>query len=324
MSKGGSSPAGNTTVTTKSDPWSGQQPYLTQGFQAAQNLFNQGGPNYYPGQSYAGPTDLQLTGIENEANLGLNGTQAQAGANGALSNVLSPSWLTSNPSNSGYGYFASGANLSADNPYFQHMADIVKANVLPGIQATFNNGNRLDSGLATRAASEGLGDAIGNLAYNNYQQGLQQQFSGLQGLSQNYENAGQQQLAAMGLAPSIGNLDYQQAAALQDAGQTTQGLNQAAINDALARWNFGQQQPYGNLQNYMQNIQGNYGGTQTQTQPYFTNPTANALSTGIGAFTLGNALTGGQLSSGLGNLFGNLFGNNLGSANWGDIFSGQG
>lgn len=555
MSKGGSTPSGDTTVTTKSDPWSGQQPFLQQGFQQAQNLFNQGGAQFYPGQSYAGPTDLQQTGIENEANIGLNGTQAQASANGSLSNILNSNWLNANPSNGVYnsaangglnvntgGYFqplasgqqtntmgvptlqdvsngagsdplsgpaantlgtaasggltnnyglapisaiaggsnqntggqgtlgaaangqlantqgqnvlgsiasgvnnvqpgmqtlaniASGSNLSAQNPYFQQMADTIRANVLPGIEGQFNAGNRLDSGLASRAVGQGLGDSIGSLAYNNYQQGLQQQQSaasnlaslgqnataqqasaagnlgqlgqsnlsqqlgaanslgnfgagnlsaqlqaggllsgigaqnisnqlgaanslgsfgqqgiqnrlgaagqlagigqnnisnqlsagnalsnigfgnagqqltGAQGLSQNFQNAGQQQLGALGLAPSIGNLDYQQAAALQDAGTTTQGLNQAAINDAMARYNFGQQQPYANLQNYMQNIQGNYGGTQTQTTPYYQNGTANALSTGLGAFTLGNAATGGQLSSGLSNLFGNLFG----------------
>ena len=99
-------------------------------------------------------------------------------------------------------------------------------------------------------------------------------------------------------------MDYQQASALQNAGQQTQGLNQQAINDAMARWQFGQQQPYQNLQNYIQNIQGNYGQNQTQTQPYFQNNTANALSTGLGAFSLGNAATGGQLTNWLGSLFG--------------------
>lgn len=488
MSKGGDQPTGSTTTTTVNSPWSGQQPYLTQGFQAAQNLFNQGGPSYYQGQSYAGPTDLQLTGIENEANLGLNGTPVQNSAFGTFGNIANNNWLTANPGNPTYtnaalgglnvttgnlfqpiasgqqtntmgvprltavssgtasnplagspsdatlsqaasgnlantqgqdvlsgiahgaqasvpgmstlADIASGANLTAENPYFKQMADTVRANILPQIQGQFNAGNRLDSGLASRAVGEGLGDSIGALAYNNYQQGLQQQQSaaqqlaslgqnatsqqasaagqlgqlgqanlgqqlgaanslgsfgqqniqnqlgaagqlsnigqnnignqlaastaltnlgfgnianqlaGGQGLSQNFANAAQNQLGALGLAPSLNNMSYQQAAALQDAGQTTQGLNQAAINDAMARWNYGQQQPYANLQNYMQNIMGNYGGTSATTQPYFQNGTANALSTGLGAFTLGNALTGGQLSSGLGNLFGNLFGTN--------------
>ena len=39
-----------TSVTT---PWAQQIPYLTQGFSQAQNLFNQPGPAYYPGQTVA-------------------------------------------------------------------------------------------------------------------------------------------------------------------------------------------------------------------------------------------------------------------------------
>lgn len=36
---GGSSPSGSTTTTQVSTPWSGQQPYLTQGFQSASDMF---------------------------------------------------------------------------------------------------------------------------------------------------------------------------------------------------------------------------------------------------------------------------------------------
>ena len=38
--------------TTKTEPWSGQQPYLTAGFQQARNLLNSGGPEYYPNATY--------------------------------------------------------------------------------------------------------------------------------------------------------------------------------------------------------------------------------------------------------------------------------
>ena len=412
MSKGGSTPSGSTTTTTSSAPWSGQQPYLTSGFQQAQNLFNQGGPQYYPGQTYAGPTDLQLQGIQNEANIGLSGTDAQNAANPALTNMLGSNWLGANPSNPLYsqassgglnvntgGYFqplasgqetnnmglapisaiasgqltntagqdtlnqfANGSMLSANNPYFQQMAATTAANVMPQLQSQFDAGNRLDSGLATRAASEGLSDSIGGLAYNNYQQGLQQaqsaasnlgqlgagnlgaqlqagglmsnigqqnisnqlaganaltnlgfsnigtQLSGAQGLGQNFQSAAQNQLGALGLAPNIGNMDYQQAAALQDAGQTTQGLNQQAITDAMNRYNYGQQQPYQNLQTYMGNITGNYGSQGSSTQPYFENQLANLLGTGVGATSLLNGLFGSgsggsSLLSNIGNFF---------------------
>jgi hypothetical protein len=143
-----------------------------------------------------------------------------------------------------------------------------------------------------------------NLGFGN----IGTQLTGAQGLGQNFGNAAYNQLAAIGQSPALSNLDYEQAAALTGAGQDVQSLNQAAINDAMARYNYGQQLPYSNLQNYMQNIQGNYGGTTTQTSPYFTNPTANLLSSGLGAYTLANTLSGGSLGSGISSLWGSLFG----------------
>lgn len=48
---GGSKPAGNTTTTTKSDPWEGQQQYLRSGFGEADKLYNSGGlsPDFFSG-----------------------------------------------------------------------------------------------------------------------------------------------------------------------------------------------------------------------------------------------------------------------------------
>ena len=50
---GGSGGGGSTTqtVTEKSDPWTGQQPYLTDVFSKAQARYNQVGPTFYPGST---------------------------------------------------------------------------------------------------------------------------------------------------------------------------------------------------------------------------------------------------------------------------------
>lgn len=46
---------GGTNVTTSTtEPWEQQIPYLTAGFEAAKKLFNQGVPEYYPGETLAG------------------------------------------------------------------------------------------------------------------------------------------------------------------------------------------------------------------------------------------------------------------------------
>ena len=47
---------GENTTTTKADPWSGQQPYLQNVFQGAQNAYNQYAGN--PSSSVAGFTPM--------------------------------------------------------------------------------------------------------------------------------------------------------------------------------------------------------------------------------------------------------------------------
>jgi len=49
--KGGGSGGGTSTNTvTKADPWSGQQPYLTYGFEEAQDRFQADQPQFFPWQ----------------------------------------------------------------------------------------------------------------------------------------------------------------------------------------------------------------------------------------------------------------------------------
>ena len=52
--------SGGTKVqTTTSEPWAEQIPYLTQGFDQAKSIYNQGIPDYYPGESLAGFSPAQ-------------------------------------------------------------------------------------------------------------------------------------------------------------------------------------------------------------------------------------------------------------------------
>jgi hypothetical protein len=61
MSGGGSS----TNTIEKADPWDPIQPYLKQAAKEWQNIYNQGAPDYYPGQTYVDPNQLQ-TGAVNQ------------------------------------------------------------------------------------------------------------------------------------------------------------------------------------------------------------------------------------------------------------------
>mgnify|MGYP003330459230 CR=1 FL=1 len=54
--------SGGTKVqTTTSKPWDEQIPYLTEGFDQAKQIYNQGIPDYYPGETIAGFSPAQNT-----------------------------------------------------------------------------------------------------------------------------------------------------------------------------------------------------------------------------------------------------------------------
>ena len=84
------------------------------------------------------------------------------------------------------------------------------------------------------------------------------------------------------------------------AGQLGEGYQTAALNADMARYNFEQNAPQKNLTNYLNMVYGFPAGkTQTQTSPYYTNPTATALGTGLLALNMynsANQATGGWLS----------------------------
>lgn len=173
------------------------------------------GPQYFPGATYAPPTGLQNAGLNQTGFFGLNGTPAGNAAVNADVNGINGS-----PS------------------FFNNIA----SQVLPQIQGQFASGNRLDSGLATRAATSGLGDAWMKNQLNYMQQ-----------------------------APTLNGMQMSGAESAATAGQQQQTNNQAGINDQIQRYNYNQQLPYSNLNNYMNLIQGNYGGTSSTSQPYFNN-----------------------------------------------------
>lgn len=312
---GGSSttPATSSNTTTNA-PWSGVIPDITQGLADASSLYQQGGPQYYPGQTYAGSNDALNSGISTLNNIGSTYGGLNTAATNSTTGILN-STSANNPSNSFFSGMASGSGsipglstlndyasgkyLSADNPYFQQMSDNIKAQVLPGINSQFSQAGRGNSGLAGRAVGQGLGDSIGSLAYQNYQQGLTQQQQaaqalsgisqqGASGLASNFQNNAADRLNAASLDPTLQNTGINAGNASLLAGTTEQGLQQGYLTDAQNRYNYGQQQPYANLQNYISNITGQTGGTGTSTSSGTSTPAIpsfwnQALGAGLGA-----------------------------------------
>jgi hypothetical protein len=223
---------GTTTTVQQNDPWSGQQPYLSEAFREAQRLYREPGPSYYPGQTVAGFSPETDYALNAQAARAMAGSPYQQAAGQQVLNTLS------------------GQYLNAGNPYFSGMVGRIANEVRPRLDSQFASSGRYAGGAHQEASARALADATASLAYQNYA---------------NERGAMQQ---AIGLAPQLAQLDYADIGQLAAVGQTREQMQQALINDQIARYDFAQQLPYNKLAQYAGLIQGNYGGTETTTQPY--------------------------------------------------------
>ncbi len=130
------------------------------------------------------------------------------------------------------------------------------------------------------------GSAGGNINNSGFQEGLARTLgnTALPIYAGAYQNARQNQMQAAALAPNAIAQDYQNIGAVAGAGQAQDAHQQALVNAQQLAFNA----PWSNLSNYNQIVSGNFGGTQSSQNPYFTNPLANAIGLGTGALGLYN------------------------------------
>jgi len=96
MSKGG---GGGTNTVQKADPWAGQQPYLTDLFSQAQQLYQQGPQQFYPGRTYAeaSPTVYQAENLQRQAALAQAGLGMTSIVPGFQESLMSPTQRFQDP-----------------------------------------------------------------------------------------------------------------------------------------------------------------------------------------------------------------------------------
>jgi hypothetical protein len=276
-----------TTQTSSVDP--ALLPYLTQGLQRAQSLFLTGQqPEFFPGQTYVSPSAATTESIAQQEAIARQQSpvlqQAQQAYTSSLGQV---------------GQTAAGGFLNA-NPYQQAMMEAAtrpltqqfSQSVLPGISSLYSRSGRLGSGAmeralgtATEAYGRSLGDITANIAGTQYQQerGLQQQ-------------AQMQQAQLAGLAPQFYGQQFLPSQTLAQVGAQQEAIAAQPLQEQLARYQFGQQLPYQQLQGYLSSVYGtplgSYG-TQTTNAPTYQNRGAGVLGGGIagglGGYALGQA-----------------------------------
>ena len=242
MSKGG---GGGTNTVQKADPWAGQQPYLTDIFGQAKQLYQQGPQEFYPGRTYAeaSPTVFQAENLQRQAAL------AQAGL--------------------GYGSIVPGFQESLMSPVqrFQDpmLDEVLSARLRPIEESTSRLLQQTRRG-ATQAGQLG-GTRQGIVESEVLKDMLTKQSDvATKMYGDLYGDVMKTQAATLGLAPSIMSTFAQPAATLGQVGAAETARAQQPITEAMRRFSFEQAAPYDALTRYA-NVAGNtiLPGTVSQT-----------------------------------------------------------
>lgn len=235
---GGSTPGG--TSTTSIDP--SIKPYVEYGLQEAKKQYEGAGPQFFAGQTYVSPSDA--------TNQALQMAQQRATAGSPLVQAAQQQQLETIQGR-GVNPFLQGALSAAYQPTVEAAQEATR-----GLQSQASTAGRYGSAamgqIAGRQAAElgrGLGGSLSNLAY------------------QSSEAEAARQAQASTNAPTMAQADYGDIQALLKTGQAGEQYDQAALTDAMNRWNYEQQLPQQKLQQFTNLFTQMPAGQTTTTTP---------------------------------------------------------
>jgi hypothetical protein len=265
---------------------------------------------YYSGQTYVSPSALTQQGVatgQNAANQYIGaGQTAQMAANpylasaNAFGQAAGAQNRIAGMANQNYGFLSNAADV-ANNPYVQNQLGANKQQVTQALNEqwlpTVNQGaqevNALGSsrqgvaqGQAMERAAQQLANANASTMLSAYGQGLgaQQTALGQTGALQQAQAAGAQSLGQAGQAvqqaagaQATGAGYTNQASGLQSQlGQTVEGYQQKALDEAIDRYNYQYEEPWTRMSNVSNYLTGLFGDTGIS----YTSSTGTGTTTG--------------------------------------------
>ena len=210
------------------------QPFLNYGLTEAQRLYQAGGPQYYGGPTFVSPSTTTQTGLQALEARASQGNPLLQSAQNQLQGTVSGNYLSGNPFFQGA--FKPAAQ-AAETQFKQTIGDIGSKASLAGRYGSGAMGALQDR--AVGAFGQQLANTAGTLAYQNYA-----------------DERARQQAATMA-APAMASADYQDIQNLLQAGQAREGYTGQQQQADLTKFNFLQNQPQQNLQNYLSLVYGN-------------------------------------------------------------------
>lgn len=239
------------------------KPYVEFGLSEAQRLYQGQQPQYYPGQTYVGPSGYTTEAMQAAADRARAGSPLTQAALGQQQATVEGGYLGGNP-------FFQGAFQAAARPLeMQYMDAINRARSAASSAGRYGSGamGQLE-GRAEGALATGLSDIAGKLAY------------------QNYADERARQEAAATRAPALAETQYGDIQRLANVGAMSEDYQQRQLASDIARFNFGQLAPMQALQSYLGSVYGAPSGMMA-TQPIIGNPLLGALGGAAAGYALG-------------------------------------
>ena len=258
------------------------QPYQTNLFEKAQNIGNQ---VYTPfGQStQVEANPMQQNAWQSTYNRGMQGAPEVSAARDQMTNTINGGGFQANP------------YLQQSNPYLQSTID----STLGDMTRNYNNTTKANTE-SSMAASGSFGNSGLQQLQSEQQRNLMQEqgrtaanmrFGDYQQQAQLYDNERNRQMQATANAPAFSQVDYTDLNAMQQAGNSMQGQNQAERTANYNQYLDAREFPFKTLG--AQSSAMGSGGVASAN--YQQQPVANT-----GANVLGGALVGSQIASNLG------------------------
>ena len=359
--KGGSGGGSTSTQTIqKADPWAGQQPFLSYGFEQAKGRYGADQPNFFPGNTVApfNPNELGFQQGVIDYTTGGRPAAMSFGAENALTSEMLANPNTNPIFNTtrGLGQFGQGALQSAAgftgapildesnaSPIMQQMlSGSVQQNpfinqaiggfaneavgnfqqqVMPAMRASqiaYQPGGSSRGDIASGIAAGNVGRSIADFANQSYMDAFNSAQQQQMGAAQLMEQArGQRAQEALGQAggafqpalggeslitqrlggglgayPSVAQAPVDMMTSLGDVGYGQREMEQQLLDESVNRYQFEQNIEDQKLQNYMNLIQGNLGGTTVSSAERGGLGLAGALGQGVGGLAALGGLMG--------------------------------
>lgn len=248
------------TTTTTQEPPAWLEPYLQFGAGQARNLFQQGGPGIYPGQTVTPFSPITEQALAMQSERAMQGSPLVDAAQQYTQSVIEGDYLN-------------------NNPYLDDAFDKAAQATRNQLTSQFASSGR-DIGAAQLGGLRG--EQLNNLATDIY--------------GNAYENERKRQQQAIAFASPLAQQDYFDISQLRNVGAQVEDLSGRVAQDAARRYDYYQNLPYQNLQNYMSTILNpGYGGVTAQSTPTQSSPLGGALGGGLmgaGLFGAGGPLAG--------------------------------